>query len=258
MGFLEDIVKDLVSENVRHVKGGLNAGARRMSGQATSVKPGGLAEGGRAIYTDPDKKYKPLPKKFAGPPAMKKQLDGANVKKSRPSSRSKNTNYWNVSDTTDRAMKDQGVDRVSDVDYGLVDRPESPGWFDNVMKPYSFMTGVDFGMGERGEATTENQLPFILLSLLGAKGVGSGIGKATGRKGVQKMGPQTWHEAGVPAPPNRQLPRGPYRMGPATDPITGVPIRDGGKVIDPRRGRPSTYDMTEVQNFLNHGQGKPF
>lgn len=60
-------------------------------------------------------------------------------------------------------------------------------------------------------------------------------------KGVNGPVSRSWFEAGRPAPVNRQLPNGPYQMGPATDPITGVPTRFGGRVVDPRRNRKGTY-----------------
>lgn len=74
---------------------------------------------------------------------------------------------------------------------------------------------------------------------------------------LNQMGPKTWYEAGAAAPVNRQLPRGPYRMGPATDPITGVPIRFGGRVKDPRAGMEPTYSTNNIFKPFS-GQGSLF
>ena len=279
MGLLEDIVGNLVSSAIEGMKPPTgsapkprptsdrrqmetrkqviaNRNSRRSRGLATSGKKVRGTVDGRGTYGQRRWEAEPHTGGYmSGTGWRNTGSEKAPLPKSfKPS---KNTNYWRVSDTADAAMKRQGVDEVADIDFDKVDRPEAPNWYGRAMSPYSFLTGVDFRGGESGETGAVDDLPWILTSLFGAKGVGAGINKYAGKKSVQKFGPQTWHEAGEVAPPNRQLPRGPYRMGPATDPITGAPTRFGGRVKDPRAGMEPTYSTNNIFKPFS-GQGSLF
>ena len=265
---LTDVIMDVLSENVRHVKGGINRGVRHAAGKPTTVKPGG-AKGGSVIWVAPENRNVPLPKGFHGPTATRGQMSKVNLREEPRKKKSKDSKNHDFNLGKLDSASNWSKEFAEDDSYlGLLKRTNRP---ENYKKAFwhandelkGFEVGEALGNSIRGIHETANR-PWLsydkdegldadwdsvgdkALMSLGAipaagrvKGGITPLGKAF--DGPVPIGKKPWYKTGKPAPENRQLPNGQYNMGPAMHPVAGIPTRYGGHVVDPRRHQQPVY-----------------